>query len=284
MFLKCELLHPGRSHKARVARALVDDAEIRGKIFPGCGRTLLERTGGNLGIGLAIEARCRGYELMLITDPDYSPHKRAIARRLGATVLDRLSDFPGCRNNQEAIDEVLAAEGERVYYLDQFHNPANPKTHLQETGPELLAQLVGGGCGRGAEIVLVGGLGTGATMHGISTVLKSWFDEVKVLAIEPPNCDLVSGVYGSHGLEGIAVGEAPPFFSSEDLDGVLAVDEGEAAAARMWLLRNFRLLVGPSSAANVAGIAKARESYRASDACRARVFVAVLYDRGEDYD
>src|ERR1022692_494173 len=70
-FLKCDFLHPGRSHKARVARALIEDAEDRQQLRVGSDQILLERTGGNLGIALAIEARLRGYQLTLVTDPHY---------------------------------------------------------------------------------------------------------------------------------------------------------------------------------------------------------------------
>lgn len=280
IYLKCEFLHPGRSHKARVARSLVDDAEAKGYIGGATSRVLLERTGGNLGIGLAIEARIRGYSLTLITDPDYSPAKKSIARRFGATVLDRDVTFPGCRDNGEAIAEILERDGDRYHYLDQFGNPANPRTHELRTGPEIADQLTARGVDRGAAIVIVCGLGTGATMRGVSTALEKRFAEVRKVAVQPPNCDLRAGVYEDHPFQGIAVGQPAPFIDVAELDDVIPVTLEQADEARSYLLALHRFDVGPSSLANFAALRTLRESGGRHDE---QVYVTMLFDRGEDY-
>lgn len=282
-FVKCEFLHPGRSHKARVASALVDDAEQRGMIHPGGRPVLLERTGGNLGIALAVEARARGYQLALVTDPHYSALKKQLAARLGARVIDRGLEYPQCTNNGEVVRILLESEPATYHYLNQFGNPANPQAHVRGTGAEILAQLLARGFGRQATPVLVLGMGTGASMCGISSVLRAWFGHVITLAVEPPNCDLLAQKYGDHGVQGIAVGEPAPFYGVEELDGIIKVDDEDVAQSRQELLRRYRFLVGPSSAANFAALNVARQ-HPATAAAEKPLYITILYDRGEDYD
>jgi cysteine synthase len=280
VYLKCEFLHPGRSHKARVACSLVDDAEARGYIGGPASRVLLERTGGNLGIGLAIEAKVRGYSLTLVTDPGYSVAKKSMARRFGANVLDRDVTFPGCRDNGEAIAELLRRDGDRYHYLDQFGNPANPRTHELRTGPEIADQLMSHGVHSEATIVLVCGLGTGATMRGVSAALERRFSRVRKLGVQPPNCDLQASVYNDHPFQGIAVGQPAPFFDVADLDDVIPVTIEQAADAQDHLLTRHRFDVGPSSLANFAAL----RSVQTSRGCNGdHVYVTLLFDRGEDY-
>lgn len=281
IFVKCDFLHPGRSHKARVARALIDDAEARHGLSTGQGRVLLERTGGNLGVALAIEAYSRGYPLTLVTDPQSSPVKRGLAAALGATVINRGVAYPQARDNGEVVARLLAEPDTPFHYLNQFANPANPRVHEEVTGPEILADLVTSGCTRDSTVVLVTGLGTGASMRGISTALRTWFTRVVTVAVEPPGCDLRAGTYGDHEAYGIAVGEPAPFMPIELVDAVVPVTSAQIAAARDRLLRERGLLVGPSSAANLAALPQARAHPAGSDG--PRVFVTLLFDRGEDY-
>lgn len=280
--MKCEFLHPGRSHKARVAKSLIDDAEQRGWISPERPKVLLERTGGNLGIALATEGSIRGYSVTLVTDPNYSRIKKDLAARAGATVLDRGVTHPECANNQEVIDILLKARDVDYHYLHQFENPANPRAHERGTGAEILAQLVGRGFGRDHTVVLVAGLGTGATMRGVSTTLETWFERVVKIAVQPAGCDLERGVYGTHGVQGIAVGEPAPFFDVSRLDAIVPVSDARIALASRRLLTDHRISVGPSSGANYAAL----ELVRAGGAYPGPgfVFVSLLYDRGEDYE
>lgn len=281
VFLKCEFLHPGRSHKARVARALIDDAEQEHGLSPQQGRTLLERTGGNLGIALALEAQARGYKLTLVTDPQSAALKKRLAVSLGATVMDRGIAYPDALSNGEVIDQLLAEHGSRYYYLNQFGSPANPRAHETGTGPEIVAELRARGYAQETTAILASGMGTGASMRGISAALRTWFTRVVTVAIEPPNCDLRTGVYGEHPAHGIAVGEPAPFMPISQVDALVAVSSDGIAAAHQLLLHEQRFLVGPSSAANLAAIPAAR----AHPACRGepRIFITLLFDRGEDY-
>jgi len=283
VFVKCDFLHPGRSHKARVARMLIDEAERRGEIAPGDGQVLLERTGGNLGIALAIEARIRGYDLTLVTDPGYSNIKKDIARRLGAHVIDRGVSYPECTSNGSVIEILTNEPGSGYFYLNQFANPANPLAHERGTGAEILRQLTSHGVGQSATIVLIAGLGTGATMAGVSGTLRSWYERVRLFAVQPSSCDVLAGRYADHALQGIAVGEAPPFINVSDLDAVISVSDSAAGQARQDLLKRYRFLVGPSSAANYAALRSARQHQVALNDDNV-IYVTILYDRGEDYE
>jgi len=276
-YLKCEFLHPGRSHKARVAGALIDDVEERGLIKPGSDRVLLERTGGNLGIALAIEARARGYALTLVTDPHYAASKRILAAKLGANVVDRTLAYPDATSNGQVIDLLLLHDPARYVYLNQFGNPANPRAHRDNTGAEICLQLRQRGLGDG--VILVGGLGTGASMRGITDALRPHFT-VRTVAVEPANCDLMSAVFRDHALQGIAVGEPAPFYPVTDLDDVVRVADAEAFDACNDLWSRNRLLVGPSSGANFAA---ARRLSQDSSHPRRPAVLTLLYDRGEDY-
>jgi cysteine synthase A len=281
LFLKCEFLHPGRSHKARVARALIEDAEARGGLSPAQGRILLERTGGNLGVALAMEAQSRGYELTLVTDPQSAPVKRRLAASLGATVIDRGEAHPDAQDNGQVIRLMLAEGGSRYYYLNQFGNPANPRAHEVGTGQEIGRELRAQGYHESTLAVLVTGMGTGASMRGISTALRRWFTRIVTVAVQPPHCDLRTGQYGEHDAYGIAVGEAAPFMPVTQLDAIVAVSANQIAAAQRLLLRDYGFLAGPSSAANFAALPAAR----AHPACLGdpRLFITLLFDRGEDY-
>lgn len=283
MYFKCEFLHPGRSHKARVAAALIDDAERRGQINPDGRHVLLERTGGNLGISLAMEAGNRGYQLTLVTDPHYSRIKREIAARFGAHVIDRGTSFPECKNNQDVIDILLTRRDRHYFYLNQFGNPANPRAHEFGTGAEILTQLLARGYGPATTVVLVGGLGTGASMRGVSTTLGRWFERVVKIAVQPENCDLRSDIYAEHPIQGIAVGQPAPFFPAHELDGVVTVSGTQATEMRHRLARDHGFFIGPSSGANVAALESAK-ALPVSQVGVQPIFVALLYDRGEDYE
>lgn len=229
-----------------------------------------------------MEASIRGYKLTLVTDPHYSQRKKEIAARLGAQVIDRGISYPRCKNNQEVIDELLAHSDGEFHYLNQFGNPANPSAHEQQTGPEILCQLVSNGHGRETTVVLVKGLGTGASMRGISSALRTWFRNVITLGVQPPNCNILTDEYGEHPFQGIAVGQPPPFFHPRELDGIIPISESQAMDGEEELRRLYRFFVGPSSAANYAALVHARE-HPAVKRHKRCVYVTLLYDRGEDY-
>ncbi|MEV7347227.1 pyridoxal-phosphate dependent enzyme [Streptomyces sp. NPDC093544] len=283
ILLKCEFLHPGRSHKARVARALIDDAEERRYLGPGDGKVLLERTGGNLGIGLAAEARVRGYKLVLVTESGYSKIKKELAARLGATVIDRGISYPQCEDNEAAVQILLREQPGKFLYLNQFGNTANPVAHEQGTGAEILAQLIARGYGRNTPLALVSGLGTGATARGVSSALRQWFRRVLVIGVEPPNCDLKADRHGIHALQGFSVGQPAPFFPSMELDEIIPVTDAEVADAERELAAKYRIFVGPSSCANYAAVQKLRSS-EIDTLPSGAVCVSFLFDRGEDYE
>src|SRR5689334_15156407 len=157
VLVKCEHLNPGGSVKDRIAVSIVADAEQRGVLRPG--GTLIEATAGNTGVGLALVAATRGYQLVCVMPEKMSPDKRRQLETLGARVIITPNRPPGDPENFQVVAERLAREN-GWFLTDQFRNPANVHAHATTTGPEILEQT-GGRIG-----AFVAGAGTGGTITG----------------------------------------------------------------------------------------------------------------------
>src|SRR5262245_16494148 len=154
---KCEHLNPGGSVKDRIAVAIVDDAEQRGVLRRG--GTLIEATAGNTGVGLALVAATRGYQLVCVMPEKMSPDKRRQLETLGARVLITPNRPPGDPENFQTVAARLAQENS-WFLTDQFRNPANVRAHETTTGPEIMEQT------RARIGAFVAGAGTGGTKIG----------------------------------------------------------------------------------------------------------------------
>lgn len=274
LLVKMEAFNPGGSHKARPARHIVARAVREGAIRPGGPRRILEKTGGNLGIGLAIAAGRLGIGVDLVIGLGFSPLKRALCAAYGARLVgvDRLR---AGLTPKQVIAELLAEQPDLWHFTDQFANPANLVAHEIETGPELVAQLRAQGVDRSRPIVLVKGAGTGASLTGIGRRLRESFREVRIVAVEPEGCDLLAGRFVEHALEGIAVGVVPPFLDVDLVDEVVAVDLARARAGQRAMARDLGFYPGASTGASYAA-AVARAEAR-PDA----VVVTLAYDAGD---
>src|SRR5262245_38062298 len=155
---KCEHLNPGGSVKDRIAVAIVNDAEERGALRRG--GTLIEATAGNTGVGLALVAAARGYQLVCVMPEKMSMDKRRSLETLGARVIITPNAPPDHPDNFQVVAERLATEN-GWFLTDQFRNPANVRAHQTTTGPEILEQTAGN---IGA---FVAGAGTGGTITGV---------------------------------------------------------------------------------------------------------------------
>src|SRR5262245_61172980 len=164
IFGKCEHLNPGGSVKDRIARAIVDDAEARGALRPGM--TLVEATAGNTGVGLALLAAARGYDLVCVMPEKMSADKRVALEALGARVIITANAPPQSPDNFQRVACRLAEEN-GWFLTDQFRNPVNARVHEETTGGEILAQA-GGRVG-----AFVAGAGTGGTITGVGRRLKA---------------------------------------------------------------------------------------------------------------
>jgi cysteine synthase A len=266
---KLEMRNPCGSVKDRLGVALVEDAERTGKLRPGM--TLIEATGGNTGIGLALAAAVRGYRLILTMPETMSRERVALLRHLGAEVVLT----PGILMREAvARAEEMLREVPGALMLDQFRNPANPELHRRTTAVEVWE-----GTG-GAVDVFVAGVGTGGTVTGVGEVLKRHKPGVRIVAVEPAGAAVLSGgPAGPHQMPGIGVGFVPAVLNRAVLDEVVAVSDEDAFACTRRLAREEGIVAGVSSGAALhAALAIAGRGEAAG-----KMVVVLLPDTGERY-
>ncbi len=266
---KMESLNPGGSVKDRIALAMVEDAERRGRLAPGA--TLVEPTSGNTGIGLAMVCAVRGYRLILTMPDDMSLERQRLLARYGAEIhLTPATE--GMTGAVFAAQEILREHPEYVMPM-QFENPANPEAHRRTTALEILDAT------DERVHVFVAGVGTGGTVTGVGSVLKERVPGVKVVGVEPARSPVLSGGRARpHGIQGIGASFVPGVLDRAVLDEVVTVRDEDATAMARRLARDEGLLVGISSGANVWAACQIAESLPAD-----QVVVTVLCDTGERY-
>jgi len=260
IFAKLEAQNPTGSIKDRVAKAMLDAAEAAGELEPG--RRLLEPTSGNTGISLALVARLRGYPLTVVLPESVTEERRRLLRLYGAEIVES----PGEEGSNGAVRLALElAERDTSFFMPfQYANDANPLSHYEGTGAEIVAAL---------EHVdaLVAGLGTGGTLMGAGERLREAFPEVSVVAVEPLPGDAVLG------LRSLADGYVPPILDVSKLDRKLLVSNAESVAALRLLLEQEGIFGGVSSGAVVHGARRIAEELDEG------VVVCVLADGGWKY-
>jgi len=269
VWVKLERANPGGSIKDRIALAMVEDAERRAVISSGT--TIIEPTSGNTGIGLALVSAVKGYKLILVMPDSMSIERRRILTAYGAK-LELTPKEKGMRGAIERAKE-LAAGTPNSWIPQQFENPANIDVHERTTAQEIINDFPEG------IDYLVTGVGTGGHITGVANVLKAKFPALKVFAVEPALSPVISGgTPGPHPIQGIGAGFIPKNLETELLDGVIQV---EAEAAREMARRSAReegLLVGISSGATLAAIAKKLPEIPANS-----TVLTFSYDTGERY-
>lgn len=249
VFGKCEHLNPGGSVKDRIALAIVNDAEKRGRLSPGA--TLIEATAGNTGIGLALVATVRGYQLVCVMPEKMSQDKRVALTALGASIIITPNAPPHDPKNFQNVARRLAEEN-GWFLTDQFDNPANVRVHEQTTGPEILEQT-GGRIG-----AFVAGVGTGGTITGVGRFLKRHIPNVQIILADPVGSRLAHLVSSNcpdfdapYQVEGIGGSIVPVNFDPNIVDHVERVTDEESFAMVGRLLREEGLLVGGTSGTTV---------------------------------
>jgi cysteine synthase len=260
VLVKCEHLNPGGSVKDRIALAIVDDAERRGLLQPGA--TLIEATAGNTGLGLALVAALRGYQLVCVLPEKMSIDKRNALKAVGAEVIVTPNAPPSDPNNFQNVARRLAAE--RGWFLtDQFCNPANVTVHELTTGPEILRQT------EGRVGAFVAGVGTGGTITGVGRCLKRASPTVRIVMADPIGSGLGHwvktgeiGPDGPYQVEGIGSSKPPDILDRSVIDDVEPVSDDESFAMVRRLLREEGLLVGGSAGTAVVAALRVAASGR----------------------
>lgn len=269
VWIKSERSNPGGSVKDRIALAMVEDAEQRGLLKPG--GTIIEPTSGNTGIGLAMVAAVKGYQLILVMPDSMSIERRRLMQAYGAS-FDLTPREKGMKGSIARAEE-LVAQTPGAWMPMQFDNPVNTEIHSRTTAQEILADFP-----EGLDAIITG-VGTGGHLSGVARVLKAQWPQLKVYAVEPSASPVISGgAPAPHPIQGIGAGFIPKNLDTALLDGVIQV---EAEAAREYGRRSAReegMLVGISSGATLAAIAQKLPELPAT----ARV-LGFNYDTGERY-
>ena len=267
---KLEYLNPAGSVKDRIARAMIDDAEVKGLLKPGS--VIIEPTSGNTGIGLASVAAARGYRVIIVMPETMSVERRQLMKAYGAELV--LTEGSKGMSGAIAKAEELAREIPGGFVPGQFVNAANPKAHFETTGPEIYEDT------DGKVDYFVAGVGTGGTITGVGQYLKSRNPEVKVVAVEPKSSAVLStGVAGAHKIQGIGAGFVPDVLDTRVYDEIIPVENDDAFATGRLIGHKEGVLVGISSGAAVwAAIQLAKRPENAG-----KNIVVLLPDTGDRY-
>jgi cysteine synthase len=216
------------------------------------GMTLVEATAGNTGMGLALVAAVRGYELVCVMPEKMSADKRVALEAAGARVVITANAPPSSPENFRSVAKRLAEE-HGWFLTDQFCNAANVRVHAETTAAEILEQTNGN---VGAFVV---GAGTGGTISGVGRRLKAALPRVRVILADPVGSGLADwvetgriGPDGAYAVEGIGGSEAPENLHRDVIDGAERVSDAESFAMVTRLVREEGLLVGGSAGTNVA--------------------------------
>ena len=270
VWLKSERANPGGSIKDRIALAMVEDAEKSGALKPG--GTIIEPTSGNTGIGLAMVAAVKGYKLVLVMPESMSLERRRLMLAYGAT-FDLTAKEGGMKGAIERATE-LTEQDENAWMPSQFENPANYKVHIETTAREILADFAD------APIdAMITGVGTGGHISGCAEALKKEWPGMKAWAVEPEGSPVIGGGQpGPHPIQGIGAGFIPDNLHTQSIDGAIQVDPEDAKEMARRAAREEGMLVGISSGATLAAIAKKLPELDAGT----RV-LGFNYDTGERY-
>lgn len=267
---KLEGFNPGGSSKDRVALAMIEDAERRGKLAPGA--TIIEPTSGNTGVGLALVAAVKGYRLIITMPETMSVERTRLVKAYGAKVV-LTSGRLGMKGAIDAAEE-LRAKIPGAVILQQFENRANPRCHYATTANELWRQT------DGKIDVFVAGVGTGGTISGVGRRLKELNPGVRIVAVQPAASPVLTGGKGApHLIQGLGADFIPSIYDASVVDEVMDVGNDDAIRAGRQLASTEGLLAGISSGA--AAYASALVAARPENA--GRHIVTLLPDTGERY-
>jgi len=268
---KAEFLNPSGSLKDRVLLKIMKEAMERGKLRPGM--TIIESTTGNTGISTAMMGALLGYPVLIVMPEGMSEERKKAIMAYGAKILT----LPGAESDVDLVvkkvEEIISFDPGRYFWVNQFNNVLNVQAHYETTGPEIWEQS-----GEALD-AFVATQGTAGTITGVGRYLKERDSDIKVYAVEPAECPILSKQrWGSHSIEGIGDGFIPSIFDISILDGVILVSSEEAIQMARRLAMEEGLFVGISSGANVMACLKLHDHHP-----ELKRMVTMLNDHGFRY-
>lgn len=267
VFLKLEKYNPAGSIKDRAALGMIEKAEKEGKIQPG--DTLVEPTSGNMGIGIAMIGKLKGYKVVIVMPESMSKERRSLVKAYGAELV--LTE--GAKGMKGAIAKAEELVKEKGYFMpQQFINPANPEKHYETTAAEILKDI--------PDLdVFVAGVGTGGTISGIGKKLKEMKKDITIIAVEPSNSPVLSGGKpGAHKIQGIGAGFVPEIYDKNVVDKVMQITDEEAYEGARQVAAKEGILVGISAGAALMAALKT-----AKEIGKGKKVLAIAPDGGEKY-
>ncbi|GAB2958165.1 cysteine synthase A [Hymenobacter coalescens] len=269
VWVKLERANPGGSIKDRIALSMIEQAEKDGLLT--ADSLIVEPTSGNTGVGLAMVAAVKGYQLTLVMPESMSIERRRLMAAYGAQ-LELTPREKGMKGAIERAHEIVR-DTPGAWIPMQFDNPANIQVHAETTAREILQDAP-----EGFDYYITG-VGTGGHITGVAEVLKPQFPQMKVFAVEPELSPVISGgAPGPHPIQGIGAGFIPSNLHQDVLDGVIQVSQGEAFEYARRAAREEGIFMGVSSGASLAAVAK-----KLAEVPQGGRVLTFCYDTGERY-
>lgn len=269
VWMKLEKQNPGASIKDRIALSMIEDAEAKGILKKGS--VIVEPTSGNTGIGLAIVASVKGYRLIVVMPESMSIERRRLMAIYGAEFVLTPRE-KGMKGAIEKANEIVASTT-NAWMPAQFDNPANTEVHRNTTAQEVINDFPEG------LDYLITGVGTGGHITALAEILKEKWPNLKVYAVEPALSPVISGgAPGPHPLQGLGAGFVPAILNTALLDGTIQIHKEEAFEYAQRVAREEGILVGISTGAALAAVAK-----KLPEIPKGSRVLTFNYDTGERY-
>ena len=268
---KLEFFSPSGSLKDRILHWMIEKAEKRGDLKPGM--TIVEATTGNTGIATAMASAVKGYKCIIVMPGGMSEERKKIIRAYGAELVETPGGESDVDLTLEKVKEILAANPGKMWEVRQFSNPDNAEAHYLTTGPEIWSQT------DGRVDAFVATQGTGGTISGVGKFLREKKKAVKLYAVEPAECPILSGGdWGVHKIEGIGDGFIPDVLDVDILDGIVKIASDDAIEMAQRLGREEGLFCGISSGCNVEAALRLAHAHP-----ELNVIVTMINDSGQRY-
>ena len=245
IYAKLEMCNPMSSVKDRVALSMIENAQKSGLIEPGKS-VVIEATSGNTGIGLGLVAKQMGYRTMVVLADTMSIERVKVLKAQGVEVITS----PGSEGFAAVIAKVeeLLEKIPDAWAPMQFDNMDNPQAHYDTTGMEIWRDM------NGKIDMFVTGLGTGGTISGVGKYLKEKNSDIKIVAVEPENCALLSGGQpGLHKIQGLNAGFIAKTTDVSLIDEAIIIQDENAFTMSRYLLREEGVFGGISTGASLYG-------------------------------